>query len=435
MKKLLIVLMISLFPLVWLLSATITADSPDEIEEKMEAFGEKVEAFGERVGEKAEMLGENIEFAIDGDDETRIITVNSTTESAGERAYMGVYYENLTLNKVRELDYPYNYGVLITGTGASSPAHQHGLAADDVLIEIDGKKCIDKDKFVKIIQSYMPDQTVPIKYFSYGEEKVMNFTFGRRPEKKVTTTTTKSVITSEKRLDYPSLEFMYTPYWYMMDDIEDVNDVIGKMGFDKLDEDGVFYNGFTGRIHVGKGFYLGAMGTSYKINRKVGHLISTSDSSNPIQPDEYKDSTKDFSVTRRMEFKSNWWGITIDKKFMLAKWIQPTLGIALGSGNQTLNFTQTNGVYNWNDLDNQFDSDSNNAMKMKRSYYIARPKADLYIGILSWLGIRAEGSYLIGYSSEPGWKETSGNFIIDNSPETTMNGYAFTVGPWISFGF
>jgi hypothetical protein len=118
---------------------------------------------------------------------------------------------------------------------------------------------------------------------------------------------------------------------------------------------------------------------------------------------------------------------------MVAKWFQPSFGVALGGGTQQINFTQTDGGYDWANLSDQFDSASNNAMTMNRSYFIVKPKADIYIGILSWLGLRAEGSYMLGYSPTKGWTETSGDYLIDNSPDTTMNGYAISIGPWIQF--
>ncbi len=422
MKKLFVLLLVALFPLVWLLAVTVEAENAEELEVKMEALGEKLEAMGEEIEMKVEKLGDD-----------QVITINTLTATSGDRAYLGVYYEDLTLKKVRALNYPYNYGVLITGTGAGSAAHQHGLAADDILMSIDGKKCTDKDKFVKIVASYMPDQTVPIKIFSNEVEKEISFTFGRKPEKKTIITKKGGDSTKKKKTSYPHVEFMYTPYWYMMDDIDDLNHVMNNMEFNNLDEDGMLYNGFAARANVGKGFYIGGMGAGYHINRKVGHTVTTTGQTDPTQPHDYMKGSKDFNVTRRMKFSSGWGGVTLDKKFMLGKWVQPALGVVLGAGSQTIKFTQTNGEYDWTDLNTQFDSDSNNAMEMKRSFFIVQPRVELYVGILSWLGIRAEGAYMIGYSSKPGWTETSGNFIIDNSPETTMNGYAFTVGPWVQF--
>jgi hypothetical protein len=215
-----------------------------------------------------------------------------------------------------------------------------------------------------------------------------------------------------------------------MDDIDDLNGLFTEMGFDTMDENGTLYNGFDFRFNVGKGVYIGGDFVGYSITRKDKHIISTSET-NPTPL--YDTKSRSNNVIRRMEFTSGWGAVTIDKKFMVAKWFQPSFGVALGGGTQQINFTQTDGGYDWANLSDQFDSASNNAMTMNRSYFIVKPKADIYIGILSWLGLRAEGSYMLGYSPTKGWTETSGDYLIDNSPDTTMNGYAISIGPWIQF--
>jgi hypothetical protein len=417
MKKILTLLVV--LAIVGLMSAqeTIVVEgSMDEIEEALEAAVVDIEARIDSIG----------------DSKTITVTMDGT-EGSAKRAYLGVYYEDLSLKKARELNYPNNFGVLITGTGAGSAAHQFGLAADDILMEIDGKKCIDKDKFVKIISAYMPDQTVKFKIFSNEVEREFDLTFGHRPEPKKKTLTKKQLM-KKKRTSYPAVEGMYTPIWYVMDDVDDLNSVFTQMGFKDLDENGTLYNGFAIRANIGKGVYIGGTFAGYSLTRKVKHDIETNSIiPNNDEANELKGGKATVNTVRRMNFESGWGAVTIDKKFMLAKWLQPSLGVALGGGSQQIEFTQTDGGYDWDQLNTEFDDGSNNAMTMTRNYFIVQPKADIYIKIISWLGIRIEGSYMLGYSATKGWTETSGDYLIDNSPDTTMNGYAISAGPWIQF--
>jgi hypothetical protein len=81
------------------------------------------------------------------------------------------------------------------------------------------------------------------------------------------------------------------------------------------------------------------------------------------------------------------------------------------------------------------DSSSNNAIEIEKNYIMFQPKAVVMYKILDWLSIRAEGGYIISHSFTNGWNAIScdDDFEIENSPETSFDGYTISIGPWFGF--
>jgi hypothetical protein len=53
----------------------------------------------------------------------------------------------------------------------------------------------------------------------------------------------------------------------------------------------------------------------------------------------------------------------------------------------------------------------------------------------SWLGFRAEGGYMLSYSYHNGWNaDLCGDaYEVENSPNTSFDGFTISVGPWFGF--
>ena len=132
-----------------------------------------------------------------------------------------------------------------------------------------------------------------------------------------------------------------------------------------------------------------------------------------------------------MKYSNSFGGITLDKRIYFTKYFQPGIGFLLGAGSQKFDFSQSKGDYDWTDFNNDFNEIGNNYMAMTRDFIVFQPRADLYVPILSWVGIRGEVAYMLGYSPESGWKGS--DYGIINSPSTKCDGLTFSVGPWIEF--
>lgn len=396
MKKFLIITMLMMF------SLTICV---------AEANTQKVELEMEKLAEQMEVLAEKFV----GEQEGKV-TISVSNNSA-QKVRMGVYPKDLTLKDVRELDYDLLYGVLISGVVPGSSASKQKIFANDILYEIDGRRIIDDNAFSEILKSYNPGDIAKLKIFSAGKHIEKDFTFhGVDQESQIETVVASK--DKKKSVDWNSLSINWIPRYYQLDDIANINDVVGNMGFEEIDDDGIFMNGFGFRIHTGGGFYLGGEWSWYNTDKKINHVVTS-------------ESGDETNVIRKMKYKNNFGGLTLDKRIYFTKYFQPGVGFLIGAGSQQLDFAQSNGDYNWNDFTTDFDNSANNAMSMNKKFVVFQPRVDLYVPILSWFGIRGEVGYMLGYSSESGWKGV--DYGITNSPNTKCNGLTFSVGPWIEF--
>ena len=211
----------------------------------------------------------------------------------------------------------------------------------------------------------------------------------------------------------------WIPVWFVDDnEFTDINHVLDAYGFNGLDKKGILMQGGGGHGNVGKGWFIGGMGTRYSIDKKKGHITEDGE-----------------PVTRRMLYTNGYGGVTLDKRIALTKNLVTSLGFMLGWGGHNLQISQTDGAYNWLELNDDMDKSANNAIEIEKNYILFQPKATVMYRILDWLSIRAEGGYMLSHSYTGGWDAISceDNFEIDNSPETPYQGYTISIGPWFGF--
>lgn len=396
MKKFLIITMLMMFSL----TICVAEANTQKVELEMEKLADQMESLAERLVDRE---GGNVVIRIDHNSKPKV--------------HLGVYPKELTLEDVRELGYDKHYGVLISGVVPGSSASKQKIFANDILYEIDGRKVIDDNAFSEILKSYNPGDVAKFKIFSDGKHIEKDFTFhGVDQESQIETVVASK--DKKRSVDWNSFGINWIPRYYQLDDIANINGVVGNMGFEEIDDDGIFMNGFGFRIHTGGGFYLGGEWSWYNTDKKINHVVTS----------ESGDQT---NVIRKMKYKNNFGGLTLDKRIYFTKYFQPGVGFLIGAGSQQLDFAQSNGDYNWNDFTTDFDNSANNAMSMNKKFVVFQPRVDLYVPILSWFGIRGEVGYMLGYSSESGWKGV--DYGITNSPNTKCNGLTFSVGPWIEF--
>lgn len=385
--------------LVVALSTLAFANPVDKIEDSVSQIEDSLE----HLSDKLEEIEENKMLSIE---------INGSVKQNNNSAYVGIYHEDLTLETVRELNYDKLYGIIVSATVKGSPAFTQKIYAKDIIYSIDGREVLGMKSFRSIIKAYSPGETVEFKIFSQGKHKTMQFTFGKKPEKVLNK---KIAGKTKTRIKWNSVAINWIPRFYQIDDIDDINSMTEQMEFQKFDDKGLFMNGFGFRIHATKGFYIGGEWSWYETSKKTSHIIEASGE----------------NVIRKMNYQNSFGGITLDKRIFFTKYFQPGIGFLLGAGSQSFDFKQSNGNYDWNHFSGGFDNSANNSMKMSRNYVVFQPRADLYIPILSWVGVRGEVAYVMGYSSDPNWEGS--DYEISNSPETRCDGLMFSIGPWIEF--
>ncbi|MDP8204889.1 MAG: PDZ domain-containing protein [Candidatus Tenebribacter mawsonii] len=401
MKKILLVVLVAMF------LSSINLFAQVEIEEGVNVYEIDMEV------EEALM---EVEEALD--DMNFNILVSRTSE---EQPRMGVFLSDMDFEDAYKIHYPYCYGVYVTGVTHDGPAQKAGLAKGDIIMEFDGKQAKFESKLVKLIKSKSIGDEVKVKIFRDEEIFIANLTLATITSKDTEMILTKDGSKKKKKLSVGNGGGGWIPVWFVdNNEFEDINHILVDYGFNGLDEKGILMHGGGGNGNMGKGWFLGGMGAGYSIDKKKGYGI---------------DGDEIIDVTRRMLYSNAFGGVTLDKRLAITKNLVTSLGFMLGWGGHNLQISQTDGAYDWDELNEDMNSSANNAIEIEKNYILFQPKATIMYRILDWLSIRAEGGYMLSHSYTNGWDAIScdDNFEINNSPETPYQGYTISIGPWFGF--
>ncbi len=354
---------------------------------------------------------------ISGDSDVR---VRVETRVSSSKAYMGIYSADLSLTRARELGYKGDYGIVINRISYNTPADKYNLKADDILMKIDDNEITNYKVFLKTLEDYSPGDEVKLTIFRDGEEKVIDFTFGRKGNSfEEEYFTLKDYNDDSASTGHGG--FGWTPELYQPD-MDDLNHIMNQFGFSDMDDSGLLMQGFHGNFHVGGKFYLGGSYFWYpELSRSKNHVTEDG-----------------VMTTRRLRYWTNYWGVSLDRRFRLASWLTTSVGFTVGKSTSMVKITQTAadaGNVNWENIADGMDMSGNNHLELKKEYMIFHPRVATYIKILSWLRLRAEAGYMLGYSWHSGWqaKMMDKSFDMEGSPNTSYNGLTFSIGPWLGF--
>ena len=409
------------FVLLGLMVAVLTTSKDSSAGEQSELSLEIEQAMEEMSGE-LEAAMQEIEMELGSDSDVNIMLGLRSKDARTPK--MGVYLSDMTFKRAWEMHYPYCHGVLISGTTGEGAARKAGLMDDDIIIEFDGTPVRHEDHLVSLIQSCAIGDTVPVKYFRFGEEGttalVLQTASGDITPVDEVTDIEDIVLVKEKKR--PSVGYgggSWYPVWYTPDFV-DINAVLTGLEFRELREEGILLNGGGGKGNIGNGWMLGGMGAGYTMDRSINTTVGPAN---------------DINVIRRMRYSFGYGGVTLDKRFPLFNKITPSVGFMLGWGGVNLEIDQTQGNYDWNNLPGMMNDNYNSHLELHKDYILFQPKATILWRFTDWLGIQVEGGYLFSYSWNTGWdtKVVNDNFEVDNSPETSLDGYTITIGPWFGF--
>ena len=99
------------------------------------------------------------------------------------RGWLGVGIQEITEEMRKKFKIPADQnGVLVTQVFEGDPAHKAGIAAWDIIVEIDGKPVKNSKDLIQIIGSYEPGRKVNLKVLRNGEFKTFTVSVTERKE-------------------------------------------------------------------------------------------------------------------------------------------------------------------------------------------------------------------------------------------------------------
>lgn len=91
-----------------------------------------------------------------------------------ERPYLGIGLADLTSEVVRQRNLPFSTGVVVNEVVQNSPAARAGLKANDIILEMNGKRTVSAGSFVGELAAKKVGDTITLKVYSSGAEKTLN---------------------------------------------------------------------------------------------------------------------------------------------------------------------------------------------------------------------------------------------------------------------
>ncbi|MGB2989773.1 MAG: PDZ domain-containing protein [Candidatus Zixiibacteriota bacterium] len=100
-----------------------------------------------------------------------------------ERAWLGVYLQDINRDIKEAMDMESKRGALIAGVVEESPAEEAGIEEEDVIVEFDGEKVGNSSSLTELVKKHSPGDEITLKVVREGKEKKIIVTLGKRPKK------------------------------------------------------------------------------------------------------------------------------------------------------------------------------------------------------------------------------------------------------------
>ena len=386
-------------------------EETEDFEENMEKFEESMEQWGEEMDDWGEQVEQSVEEG------KPIPPIPPILFSENQKDYkssprFGLYLDDLDFEDVYEMHYPENYGVLIDRVIRGGNGDRAGLRKGDIIMEFDGEKVLYEDHLLRMRNSKQIGDTVEIKFFR--DEKIMttDFTF-YHPEEQSEEATEAS--DKKKRLSPGYGGGGFEPV-YIDFDFYGINSYLHENGFGNAFDGNIIALGGGGMGNVGKGWFIGGMGAGVTKQEQI-----------PV----WDDDMNQIIGQKKYQLDFGFGGVTVTKKVALfTKRVILDMGIMLGGGSTTLEMSQTDGDFSWED---RIGDANNYSVKYEKAFFAYRPSVGLLVRIKNWFGIHGSVGYFGTYSSNDQWKEKSFDFNVGGNSPKNPSGLSYSLGVWFGY--
>lgn len=388
------VVLVAVF-LAGLMLAPQTALSQDEQEQEAQ---EKIEEYEEALEELEEKLPP-----------VPPLQVAQKIESRGQTPKLGLYLDDLDFEDVYQIHYPENYGVLIESVVRGGSADRAGLRKGDVIMAFDGEKVRYEDHLLRMRDSKNIGDAVSIEFFR--DEKLMTTNLTFYPGEELDEEAAEKLGVRRERLSPGYGGGGFEPVMIVYD-FTRLNDFLTANGFDEITDDYVVAFGGGGGGNVGKGWFIGGMGAGFEMRQQIA----------------VKDAQQNIIGQKVYRLESGFGGVTITKKHALVtEKLVLDVGVMLGGGGTTLEVSQTDGDFSWED---NIGEKKSYAVRYEKGYFAYLPSVGLLVRITNWFGVHGSVGYLGTYSIDEKWTEKPFDFTVGGTSPGVPSGMTFSIGVW-----
>lgn len=100
--------------------------------------------------------------------------------SFGAGSYLGIYLEEVTAERVKELGLSEERGAIVMKVTEGSPAEKAGLKENDVIVSFNGRRVDSVKELQRLLSETPVDRSVTIEVIRGGSRQTVNATMGKR---------------------------------------------------------------------------------------------------------------------------------------------------------------------------------------------------------------------------------------------------------------
>lgn len=373
--------------------------------------------------------------------ETRSECDTLMLQKKGQDAVLGIVMNNdLNFETAKGKQWNEKYGALVSWVKSGSAAEEYGIQDGDIITSFDGQKVLYNDHLRRLIKTKQAGDAVEIVIFRDGKFYKTNVVLGaiKTREKKVTISSSNSFDDDDRHYKRERKKIVYgksgagginwEPMWYSPD-WTDINDLAAQYGFSSFDKDmelsGENYPGILlhsiSFVPADGGWGPQTIGGLYF---SVGKGITKTN------------KIKSTGMEESLNLDNNFFGFMIGKRVPLFNKILIVPKLKAGWWTTRLELTRSAGDVTWDEIADDLGDRNTSSLNLQRKYYTVTPSFEMIYKFNDSFGIHAGVSYMYGFERHKGWKTDSREFKsydVADSPNTKLDGYIFTVGPWIFF--
>ncbi len=357
----------------------------------------------------------------------------------GEEPVLGVVMNrDLSFEIAKEKDWTENYGALVSYVTNGSPAEEYGIEDGDIITGFDSQKVLYNDHLRELIETKSAGDTVEIVVFRDGKyfknEVVLD---AKKDNRRTSTIVTKNGRDDGEKRRYRISIFNgnshggginWEPMWYSPN-WSDINALAANYGFSSFDKDmelkGDNYPGIllhsVSFVPSEGGYGTRTIGGIYF---SVGNEV---DRTNKVQGT---------GMVEKLSLKNKFFGGMIGKRIPVFDNFLISPKLKAGFWTTEMKLSRKTGDVIWDDIGNDFDDPATSRLVLEKKYYTVTPSLEIFYLFTDSFGIHAGASYMYGFERYQGWKtgsEEFKNYDVKESPKTKIDGYIFTIGPWLFF--
>ena len=111
-----------------------------------------------------------------------LLTAAPVMAEKSEKAWLGVYLQDINRDLKEAMDLESKRGALIAGVVEDSPAEEAGIEEEDVIVEFDGEKVRGSSSLTKLVKKRSPGDEITITLVRDGKEKSIKVVLGKSPK-------------------------------------------------------------------------------------------------------------------------------------------------------------------------------------------------------------------------------------------------------------